>query len=90
MMARHERKHVELALRLGGISLLALAALVGRHLFAAADPRGKHEAICYLLALIGMASACAGAALAVLGRHLFDQVDLPSRWTIHDLRRRQD
>lgn len=82
-MAIYERKHADLALRLAGLLLLALAVLIGHHLFAVADITGKVRASAYLLALIGMASACSGAALAVLGRHLFDQVELPARWTIH-------
>ena len=82
-MAMHERKFADLALRLAGLLLLALAALIGRHLFAVPDLTARFRASAYLLALVGMVSACAGAALAVLGRHLFDQVELPARWTIH-------
>ncbi len=82
-MAAHERKYADLALRLSGLLLLALAVLIGRHLFAVPDATGKIRASAYLLALIGMVSACPGAAMAVLGRHLFDQVELPARWIIH-------
>jgi hypothetical protein len=82
-MALYERKYGDLTLRLTGVLLLSLAVLIGRHLFAVPDVTGKVRLSAYLLALIGMASACAGAALAVLGRHLFDQVELPARWTIH-------
>jgi hypothetical protein len=82
-MAWHKRKYAGPALRLAGLALLCVAVLVGRHLFAASDPQGRVRASAYLLALIGMASACAGAALSVLGRHLFDEVELSERWTIH-------
>ena len=82
-MAFHERRYAGLGLRLTGLLLIGLAALVARHLFGAADPTAKVRASAYLLAGIGMVSGCAGAALAVLGRHLFDQVDLPARSTIH-------
>lgn len=82
-MAFHERKYANLVLRLTGLVLFGFGALIARHLFGAADPTAKSRALPYLLALIGMASTSAGSALAVLGRHLFDQVDLSSRWTIH-------
>jgi hypothetical protein len=89
-MAWHDRKYADPALRLAGLGLLCVALLVGRHLFAAPDPQGKVTASAYLLALIGVASACAGAAMAVLGRHLFDDVELSERWTIHVPPRRDD
>jgi hypothetical protein len=89
-MAWHDRKYADAVLRLAGLALLCMAILVARHLFAAPDPKGKVTASAYLLALIGMASACTGAALAVLGRHLFDEVELSARWTIHVPPRRRD
>lgn len=82
-MAFHERKYANLALRLTGVTLLTLAVLIGRRLFGVADPTATFRPSAYLFALIGMTSACSGAALAVLGHHLFDQVDLPARWAIH-------
>jgi len=88
-MLWHERKHVGLALRFAGFGLLAIAALIGRRLFAVADPQGKLCALSYLLALIGIMSFSAGSALALLGQHLFEQVELPSRWIIHDPAERQ-
>jgi hypothetical protein len=88
-MLWHERKHVGLALRFAGLGLLAIGGLIGRRLFAVADPQGKFCAFAYLLALIGIMSASAGSALALLGQHLFEQVELPSRWIIHDPAERQ-
>lgn len=82
-MAFHERKYADLMLRAAGLLLLALAALIARIAFAVPDPTARFRASAYLLALIGMASASAGSALAMLGRHLFDQVELPARWRIH-------
>ena len=89
-MLWHERKHAGLALRFAGLGFLAIAALIGRRLFAVPDPQAKLCALSYLLALIGITSACVGSALALLGQHLFDQVELPSRWTIHDPAQRQN
>jgi hypothetical protein len=85
-----KRKYGDLALRLAGLLLLCLAALIGRCLFAAPDAAAKDEPVAYLLGLIGMSSMSAGAALMVLGRHLFDQVNLPPRWRIHNPQRRRD
>jgi hypothetical protein len=82
-MAWHKRKYASLALRLAGCLLLGLAALIARNLFAAPDPAAKLRAAAYLLALAQMVTLSAGAGLAVLGRHLFDQVELPARWRIH-------
>ena len=82
-MAMHEWKFGDPVLRLAGLLLLALAWLIGRHLFAVPDVTAKYRASAYLLAMVGTTSACAGSALVVLGRHLFDQVELPARWTIH-------
>jgi hypothetical protein len=89
-MAWHDRKYADVSLRMAGLVSLCVATLIARHLFAAPDPQGKVTVSAYLLALIGMASACTGAALVVLGRHLFDQVELSERWTIHTVRRRRD
>ena len=86
-MLWYERKYAGSALRLAGLVLLMLAMGLGRHIFAAADPAARLRAASYLLALIWISSLCAGAALAVLGRHLFDQVELPARWRIHVLHR---
>ena len=82
-MPFHERKYASLGLRLAGLALFGLGALIWRHLFAAADPTARLRALPYFLALIGMASTSVGTALVMLGRHLFDQVDLSPRWTIH-------
>ena len=87
-MALRNHNHADLALRSAGILLVCLAALIGRRLFAVPDSGAKYDPIAYLLALIGMSSACAGAALTVLGRHLFDQVELPARWALHEPPRR--
>ncbi len=88
-MAWHEKRWAGFLLRLAGVALLCVAALIARHLFAVADPAAKTAPLVYLLALIGMTSASAGSAMAVLGRHLFDQVELSERWTIHNAARRR-
>jgi len=82
-MPFHERKYASLGLRLAGLVLLGVGSLIWRHLFAVPDPTAKLRLLPYLLALIGMVSTSVGSALALLGRHLFDQVDLSPRWTVH-------
>lgn len=86
-MAWHERTYARWALRLAGLILIVLAALIARHLFAVPDPAAKGRPVAYLLALLFMISACCGTALAALGRHLFDPVDLPARWKVHSVPR---
>jgi hypothetical protein len=34
----------------------------------------------YLLALVGFLGASAGSALALYGRHLFDEIEVSARW----------
>ena len=82
-MPFYERYHAGAALRLAGLALLGQAALIARHLFTVADPTAKYRVLPYVLALTLVMSASIGAALALFGRHLFDQVELPARWAIH-------
>lgn len=89
-MAWHEKRGADAVLRLAGAIMLAIAGLTARRLFGAANPYAKVTPLCYLLALIGMVSASAGAALAALGHHLFDPVELPPRWRLHDTPRRRE
>jgi len=84
-MAWHERKYAGAALRLAGLALLALAFVVGRQLFAVADPAAKLRPQAYLLALLWFVGLSTGAALLLVGRHWFDQIELPARWRVHIL-----
>jgi len=88
-MEWQNRRWADPALRLAGVLLMGAALLVSRRLFGAPDARARVEPLCYLLASIGMACASAGAALAVLGHHLFDRVELSARWTVHQAPRRR-
>jgi len=88
-MESQNRKWADPALRLAGVLLMGAALLVGRRLFGAADARARAEPLSYLLALVGMACASTGAALAVWGHHLFDRVELSERWTVHQAPRRR-
>lgn len=82
-MRWRQAKWTDLILRLMGLVLLCLAVLIGRRLFAVPDAHAKEKPLAYLLAAAGMASACGGAALTVIGRHLLDPVPLSARWRVH-------
>jgi hypothetical protein len=71
----------DLLLRLGGLALLALAAVDGLRLMAiGAGHEGQEPARVYLLALIGFLLASAGSALLVNGRRLFDRIAVSGHW----------
>lgn len=78
-MGRHGSTWGGVSLRLAGAVLLCAAGAAAGRLFGA----GAHvpRAIDYALALIAFAGASAGSVLLLLGAHLFDQVELPRRWT---------
>ena len=86
-MEWHRRKYADAAMRAIGLALLLPAAMIGRRLFAVADPQATVRPLAYLLGLLFFAGASSGTALLVLGRHLFDQIELSARWTIHNQRR---
>jgi len=85
-MAWHQRKNANVGLRLLGLVLLTLGVMLGRRLFAVADPQAKFTLVAYLRGLLAFAGTSSGAALTLLGRHLFDQVELSARWKIHNRR----
>ena len=82
-MAAKGRIGTDIGLRSAGLAMWCLAALVGHILFGA----GAHAAtlVDYPLAAVGFLAASIGSALVWQGRHLFDQIDLSSRWAMHDV-----
>jgi hypothetical protein len=71
----------DLAIRAVGTLLLALCWLVISALMRAASGRIAHSAAMdYLLAAVGFLSASAGTASVILGRHLFDDIEVSPRW----------
>jgi len=74
----HRKPWAGLIIRITGLALLAVAAFTARRLFARATT--PPDGLEYLLALIAFASASAGCAMATLGAHLFDQVEVSARW----------
>ena len=73
----------DLRLRGAGLALLAVGAMVMRHLFKGAPlPRGHAVALAEVgLAAIGFLGLSLGTALSALGARLLDQVELSERWT---------
>ena len=80
-MVSKSRVGKDIALRSAGLALLCLAAFLGRMLFGG----GPHVAtlVDYPLAGATFLSASGGSALIWQGRHLFDQIELSSRWASH-------
>lgn len=68
-------------LRLAGLLGVIIAALALSRLYALVHALPLHEATPFemLLAALGFVGMSAGSALLVLGRHIFDQIELPRR-----------
>lgn len=75
-------RSTDILLRLGGLILIALAVSAVYRLGHLARPgaRGAGSALEYLLAMLGFACASAGSVMTILGKHLFDAVELSERW----------
>jgi hypothetical protein len=81
-MQWHERASARVLLRLAGVAFLALAWVTGealRRRALAAPPTG--DAIAYLWAALTFVCGSAGAAMATMGHHLFDQIEVAARWS---------
>lgn len=72
----------DLFLRLVGVMLLLISAVSLRTLarIHPAPTRLDSGLIDFALAAIGFLGASTGAGLAVLGNHLFDEVEVSERW----------
>lgn len=60
-----------------GVSYLAIRSLMALHL---SESQMSQSALPFFLAGIGFLCASAGAAVLVLGHHIFDQVEISERW----------
>ena len=82
-MSRGKRNIItDLALRAFGLALALLGALAIRHLFhmTHASPRHAASLAEIALAALGFLGVSAGAALACLGAHIFDEVEVSASW----------
>ena len=69
-----------LALRLLGVGLCILAWRAIAYLMAMAGHGGHAGLLGYALATTGFLFASLGSALAIMGEHLFDEVQVSARW----------
>ena len=69
-----------LALRLLGVGLCVLAWRMIVYLMAMAGHGGRAGLAGYALATAGFFFASLGGALAIMGEHLFDEVQVSARW----------
>ena len=80
MAVWHRSWKADIGLRLLGLLSCGLAWAALSHLFAMRPPARSPAGLAYALAAIGFLSASAGAALTFLGHHLFDEIEVSSRW----------
>lgn len=81
---RHKRT-TDLGLRLGGAALSGLSYLAFRSLAEIRLPAlpASPGLLAFALAAVGFACASAGCAFLMLGHHVFDQIEISSRWQPH-------
>jgi hypothetical protein len=72
----------DLFLRAAGLGLISLAVFAARHLYFMEHLPPVHQASPAEMAVAAIAylSASAGVILAVIGIHIYDQVEIPARW----------
>lgn len=80
MVAWHRSWMADIGLRLLGLFSCGIAYAAFSHLSAMCSPASAPGVFAYALAVLGFLSASAGAALTFLGHHLFDQIEVSSRW----------
>lgn len=79
-------------IRLGGLMLIGISTFASMALYHHLHMVPLHEASpveCFL-ALVVFFGGSAGSTMAVLGQHLFDRVQVSSRWMYHHSRRPDD
>lgn len=82
MGAWRRSRMADVELRAIGLLLCAVAYLAISRLMALQPhlPKQSVDTECFVLAAVGFLSATAGSAMAWLGTHLFDQVEISARW----------
>jgi hypothetical protein len=83
MVRWHRSRSGDLALRAGGLSLCALAYMAFARLASMHVPPMKAGLTSFVLAALGFVAASAGGLLLTLGRRLFDEVEVSTRWRHH-------
>ncbi|NLS27109.1 hypothetical protein S2M10_21020 [Sphingomonas sp. S2M10] len=80
MTAWHRSRRADLGLRALGLGLCAVAYFAVARLAALAQPLQAGSMMGLVLAAIGFVCGSIGSAMTMLGRHLFDEVQLSTRW----------
>lgn len=80
MVAWHRSRQADLGLRALGLMSWTMAYFAVRTLVAMRISPQSAGALAYGLATIGFLGASAGSALAFMGNHLFDEIEVSSRW----------
>jgi len=80
MVLWHRSWQAGIGLRRVGLVSCGVAYAALSHLFSMRLPARAPGVLAYALAALGFLSASAGAALVGLGHHLFDQIEVSSRW----------
>ena len=79
-MERWRTRRADRGLRLLGLVLLAVAGGALRWLWALHVPHEAAGLLAYGLGAVAYVGTSSGAALVILGRHLFDEVAVSARW----------
>jgi hypothetical protein len=79
-MERWRTRRADRVLRLSGLVLLAVAGVALRWLTALHVPPQSAGLLAYGLGAAVYIGTSSGAALVILGRHLFDEVAVSPRW----------
>jgi hypothetical protein len=80
MVLWHRSWQADVGLRLVGLVSCGVAYAALSHLFSVPLTARAPAPLTYALAAIGFVLASAGTALICLGHHLFDRIEVSSRW----------
>jgi len=78
----HERRWGGLAIRIGGLSLVAFAWALGQHftLMMRSHSVDQTSFLEFLLGMLIFLCASGGMGMIFLGEHLFDRIEISERW----------
>ena len=80
MASWHRSRGADIGLRASGLILCGIAYAAIVHLAAMHIASQSGDPIAIGLAAIGFLAASSGSAAIILGRHLFDEIEVSSRW----------
>ncbi|MCW3849417.1 hypothetical protein OF829_19430 [Sphingomonas sp. LB-2] len=84
-MVWYEKAGASLLLRVAGVGTLAIAYFAGAALRSRAGTVALNsDPVAYLLAATTFLCASFGSILTVLGKHIFDKVEVSRRWSRAD------